>query len=50
MAKFINNKTGNILTVTNEKAAALMEKSERYTKVDAKVAKDLKAKAEKKAD
>jgi hypothetical protein len=46
MAKFINNKTGNTLTVTNAKAIELMEKSDRYTKVtEAKEAKAPKAKA-----
>lgn len=33
MAKFKNIETGNILTVKNEKTIALMEKSERYTRV-----------------
>lgn len=33
MAKFRNNETGNVLVVKNEKTIALMEKSERYTRV-----------------
>lgn len=33
MAKFRNNETGNTLNVKNEKAVALMEASERYTRV-----------------
>lgn len=33
MAKFKNTETGNILNVKNEKTIALMEKSERYTRV-----------------
>lgn len=45
MAKFINKKTGNTLHVTDAKAIALMEKSDRYTKVEAKEAKAPKAKA-----
>ena len=48
MAKFINKKTGNVLTVTHAEAIALMEKSDRYTKVDdkkAKAPKDNKAEA-----
>lgn len=43
MAKFINKKTGNTLHVTDAKAIALMEKSDRYTKVDEKKAKAAKA-------
>ena len=39
MAQFINKKTGNTLTVTNAKAIELMEKSDRYTKVEAKTPK-----------
>ena len=45
MAKYINNKTGNTLVVTNAKAIELMDKSDRYTKVEAKEAKAPKAKA-----
>ena len=33
MAKFKNVETGNILNVRNEKTIALMEKSERYVRV-----------------
>jgi len=33
MAKFKNTETGNVLNVKNEKTIALMEKSERYTRV-----------------
>lgn len=33
MAKFRNTETGNVLNVKNEKTIALMEKSERYTRV-----------------
>lgn len=43
MAKFINKKTGNALIVTNAKAIALMEQSDRYTKVEEKAAKTTKA-------
>ena len=39
MAKYINNKTGNTLVVTNPKAIELMDKSDRYTKVEAKAPK-----------
>ena len=46
MAKFINIKTGNTLTVTNPEAIALMRKSDRYTEApEAKEAKAPKAKA-----
>ena len=45
MAKYINKKTGNTLVVTNPKAIELMDKSDRYTKVEAKEAKAPKAKA-----
>lgn len=41
MAKFKNNVTGNILNVTNPMTISLMEKSDRYTKVNGgKAAKD----------
>ena len=43
MAKFINKKTGNVLTVTHPEAIALMRKSDRYT--EAPEAKAPKAKA-----
>lgn len=33
MAKFRNTETGNVLNVKNEKTIALMENSERYTRV-----------------
>lgn len=33
MAKFKNNKTGNILIVNNEKTIALMTRSDQYTRV-----------------
>jgi hypothetical protein len=45
MAKFINKKTGNVLNVKDEKTIALMEKSDRYTKVEDKETKAPKAKA-----
>ena len=32
--KFKNNKTGNVLNIKNKKTITLMEKSERYTRVD----------------
>lgn len=49
MAKFINKKTGNVLTVTNAEAIALMEKSDRYTKAEDKAPKAKATKAEDKA-
>ena len=35
MVKFLNTETGNVLNVKNEKTIALMEKSPRYTRVQA---------------
>lgn len=46
MAKFMNKKTGNVLTVTHPEAIALMEKSDRYTKVEEKAPKAKAPKAE----